>query len=638
MPVVRKRTGCLNCRKRHKKCDEAKPSCSLCAKKKEQCQWPLLNGRFHKNSHSELFSKVNSAPALTATTNLEDYSERLMDSFKKINENLSVSHLSNSVQGPTSSLDSKSRDGDEQPQADIFPGPAWNGQIHGGVAGPFVEQNPGQPFDQNVPANVSHHSGSLHLSKRSYDGHSGSPDRHSVGSIFKSLLGEGDPSAASADPFAPFILYSDLHSTLRDYMFTNAAVSEMEYDFPPAQDMVFSPTPGPTDGENHQKSLYDLELRLKHLHNAHNSRPTNGSECTPQQRLRLYHNYIYEISPWLDMFDITRTFGIKIPQLADNNDALRNSLLAISSRQIELTDPKYDRNITLGLYQESLRGLIPTVNKSIDESMISSCVILCVLEMMSSSPGQWRHHLEGCAALFKAKSINGFSDSLNRGLFWCYARMEICAALIAETNTIIESKLWLPKDCGLTESRKLFLEHNSADMYSNYMVFLCSLVLNLIYTDNPNYKQEWEWLWNEVIEWHANRPRELRPFASFEETPFPGILFLAGPAVSANQLYHMAIILLTENKPRLFKLAASEHVKSIIWHAKQICAISLHNTHHGCWNNALQPLWIAGKHLSSEEEHKIILDLLNRIEKATGWQMNFRARDLIDYWNGQKLG
>ncbi|KAL0943581.1 uncharacterized protein CTRU02_201468 [Colletotrichum truncatum] len=42
MPTLceRKRTGCLVCRAKRKKCDERKPVCLSCAKKSEQCVWP----------------------------------------------------------------------------------------------------------------------------------------------------------------------------------------------------------------------------------------------------------------------------------------------------------------------------------------------------------------------------------------------------------------------------------------------------------------------------------------------------------------------------------------------------------------------------------------------------------------------
>ncbi|PWY75507.1 C6 transcription factor [Aspergillus heteromorphus CBS 117.55] len=39
-PIVRVRTGCWACRRRKKKCDEAKPICGGCVRNKLTCQWP----------------------------------------------------------------------------------------------------------------------------------------------------------------------------------------------------------------------------------------------------------------------------------------------------------------------------------------------------------------------------------------------------------------------------------------------------------------------------------------------------------------------------------------------------------------------------------------------------------------------
>lgn len=43
--------------------------------------------------------------------------------------------------------------------------------------------------------------------------------------------------------------------------------------------------------------------------------------------------------------------------------------------------------------------------------------------MFSASAQDWRHHLEGCAAVFEAFGVNGFSDDVLQAVFWCYARM-----------------------------------------------------------------------------------------------------------------------------------------------------------------------------------------------------------------------
>ncbi|RLV92552.1 hypothetical protein JA1_003074 [Spathaspora sp. JA1] len=46
---TRSRTGCLTCRKRKKKCDEASyPMCQNCQSKKLSCIWPSITHELHK--------------------------------------------------------------------------------------------------------------------------------------------------------------------------------------------------------------------------------------------------------------------------------------------------------------------------------------------------------------------------------------------------------------------------------------------------------------------------------------------------------------------------------------------------------------------------------------------------------------
>lgn len=52
----------------------------------------------------------------------------------------------------------------------------------------------------------------------------------------------------------------------------------------------------------------------------------------------------------------------------------------------------------------------------------------------------------------------------------------------------------------------------------------------------------------------------------------------------------------------------------------------------GCWTNALQPLWIAGKVMSHYSEHAAIVETLFRIERETGWATTWRVEDLKEFW------
>lgn len=136
------------------------------------------------------------------------------------------------------------------------------------------------------------------------------------------------------------------------------------------------------------------------------------------------------------MFDGNRTFGTQVPVLARSSPALLYAMLALSARQMERKmDRKQGRHNSydsLELYQEAIRLLTPLLEAR-DQKAIPICVILCCLEMMSASAQDWRKHLEGCAALFDAFGVNGFSDSLLRAVFWCYVRMGTFLSFILYT-------------------------------------------------------------------------------------------------------------------------------------------------------------------------------------------------------------
>jgi hypothetical protein len=122
------------------------------------------------------------------------------------------------------------------------------------------------------------------------------------------------------------------------------------------------------------------------------------------------------------MFDSNRSFGIQLPALAKESPPLLYSILAIGARQQERKEKTQISFDSLELYQEAIRLLTPLLSAR-DTHVIAACVILCCLEMFSASAQNWRHHLEGCAAVFEAFGVNGFSGDVLQAVFWCYARM-----------------------------------------------------------------------------------------------------------------------------------------------------------------------------------------------------------------------
>ncbi|RHZ62354.1 hypothetical protein CDV55_106372 [Aspergillus turcosus] len=364
-----------------------------------------------------------------------------------------------------------------------------------------------------------------------------------------------------------------------------------------------------------------------------------------RRRVEYLKNYATQVAPWLDMFDSQCTFRQELPALAQSFPALSYAILAISARQMERKNNIQDSFDSLELYQEAIRLLSPRLQER-DPKIVAACVLLCCLEMMSARAQDWRRHLEGCAALFDAFDINGFSKGLVRALFWCYARMDLCGALISDgiQTTLLPPSKWIPQCYCEEDAHGLFQASMSPDMHANYAVYLCAKVTDLI-SDRIKFVElgksngctmevfssRWLQQWSDLQNWLSERPNELLPVETINDKPFPRILFVHFAAISSNQLYHTAAILLLKMIPKGIKLPRSPYT-SLLWHARRICGISLTNPHQGCLNNAIQPLWIAGRLFSHPSEHEQITKLIRDIEIETGWGMSWRIRDLETAW------
>lgn len=184
-------------------------------------------------------------------------------------------------------------------------------------------------------------------------------------------------------------------------------------------------------------------------------------------------------------------------------------------------------------------------------------------------------------------------------------------------------------------------------MHANYAVYLCAKTCELVSDrtqfielgvqndcTGETFNRRWLRLWEDLQQWVGNRPPELLPVQTTQTKPFPHILFLHWAAISSNQLYHTACILLLNSMPKAIKLRPATIV-SPLWHARRICGISLANPHQGCLNNAIQPLWIAGRLFSHVSEHDIIINIIRKIEAETGWGACWRIRDLELAWGYQ---
>ncbi|KIV88819.1 hypothetical protein PV10_08457 [Exophiala mesophila] len=441
--------------------------------------------------------------------------------------------------------------------------------------------------------------------------------------------------------YYPDAVYKDLHSQLHNHIVETARNVALTAQGTPE----FVPRASP------QRSSVLPLTWSKGIGSAHNSpgglKLLVNAHITQKRAASLWRNYLEEIAPWLDMFDNSKHWQTTIAQMALRVDCLQFSLLALSARQQERKSLSRSHTESLNLYQEAIR-LITVQLPTLYTEVIAAVILLCVLEMMSSSPRAWAKHLDGCAMLLEVAGINGVVGGVREVLFWTFARMDVYKAFISDTVTSLPTNRWFISTDSMSAAVRLFKGKPGSDSYANYAIFLCAGVVNILsnkestplqaeHSASGTFVSRWRALFELHEGWYNDRPDDMKPLINLlvedeEETQsmFSTILFSTPAGISGNQVYHASMILLLQHKPKEIRLPRSP--RTMLWHARQICGISLSNSDHGALVNALQPIWIAGKLMSYRREHKVILDLLKFIEEETGWATSWRAEDLKEFW------
>lgn len=369
----------------------------------------------------------------------------------------------------------------------------------------------------------------------------------------------------------------------------------------------------------------------------------------PKARLVQYmQNWVMECAPYLDKFDCEKHFGVRVPVVSETSPALMYAVLAFSARQMERKNGWTKNHDSLELYQESIRLLAPGMQAR-DANMLVTACILAVLELMSGSARTWRRHIEGCATLFDLFKVNGLSGGMLQGVFWCYARMEVCGAIISNgtQSTVLPLRKWLPDDADEDAAADLFYQSGgqNPDMHANWSVYLCANACDLLcrrtrflelrehhlFEQRP-FVDQWRRLWRDLQFWYETRPRCMLPTQDTDpEGAFPTIFFAHYPAISCHQVYHATCIIALEMRPKSEPVPPSPR-GSLIWHARRVCGISLTNPHKASLINAIQPLYLAGRLLTHTSEHVQVARLFKIIEQSTGWGALWRLRDLEAVW------
>jgi hypothetical protein len=98
--------------------------------------------------------------------------------------------------------------------------------------------------------------------------------------------------------------------------------------------------------------------------------------------------------------------------------AFAAAAMSLASRQLDYVERR-QRSVTLELYQYTIQLLLQQDPGKADASVLATCTLLCVYEMMASGVHEWRRHLKVCLySIFCPAAWLTKNDFLFLGLRW----------------------------------------------------------------------------------------------------------------------------------------------------------------------------------------------------------------------------
>lgn len=194
------------------------------------------------------------------------------------------------------------------------------------------------------------------------------------------------------------------------------------------------------------------------------------------------------------------------------------------------------------------------------------------------------------------------------------------------------------------------IAHNDIVQHNRIAIALCSEAVMFSHEDDSQHLQQryglsrldvWKTLIHAFGAWFKHRPLEYQPLIELyskdgirSEHDFPTIAFTSGAALLANVLYHLGMLLLLQNKPRIHgRTGSNSSAMSTLWHSHRICGIAIQNDQPTTWDPTLiASLIVAARTLTHRDQQAIIVQTLQNVQKLTKWNITRSIEDLTGEW------
>ncbi|KAF2721555.1 hypothetical protein K431DRAFT_209979, partial [Polychaeton citri CBS 116435] len=591
----RVRTGCLTCRERHLKCDEALPHCNNCKKSNRQCKRGVrLNF---------IDTWVDKPPRIVTLFGTKDWRVDFHDESREIaSEYVGGLARYKHIRPPTAINKAGSV---------TAPNELPNGN---GICMDFPAQLPPSSLQHSIPL----------------------PPIHAIRDPHQPHF--PDASSHQASDMSTFFDNKHRQSNPHDGLFQPHLPSNS----------------GSSNGSMYQPSHTPHTVRNSIVsYNAHDSPQQDQDDgkreyLNSQEETLFMQVFVEEVGLWMDSMDPMKHFSRLLPFHSLSEPMLLNAFLACGARHLTLVNPAYTEEKALHYYDTATRYLLKNLQNPNRDTVIcaTTAVILNVYEIMSEKALQRMNHIAGARALIKECGWNARAQGIGAACFWLNVGLEVLSCLHFNWQCA-----WDPDDWGLEFDLSREQYNGREEVWTHKMLYIIAKVCNFRATiprfQEPDRRaeqirqqhryEEWCRLKGYCDAWNNNIPRTMHPMSylypsqTTSKSAFPEVWLIKRTTIVARLFYHTAMLLLAQVNP-YYKADTGAMAEQQTLHAQMICGIAAHVKDRGVASVAIRSLAHAAEVLTDRREQEEVLQIFDKINKETGWRIGFVYKELKEKW------